>query len=188
MNRWIPNVALVVTILGLFSCSQALAGLSIGGRAGFSGYSEAETSESAPVFGAYVKYTLPVLGFGIRGEVDYWSKTYGEEPAEFKWSDISISATGLYPFSLPGSPVVPYVGAGVGLHMYKTELDFGIPGVEPLDGSDTYFGVHGVGGAELMVNPMLSVFAEGKYGVIFSEGESTGVWAVIGGVGYHLGM
>jgi len=188
MNRWISNVALAVTILVLFSCSQAIAGLSMGARAGFSGYSAGETSESAPVFGAYVKYTLPLLGFGIRGGVDYWSKTYGEDPAELKWSDITVSATGLYPFSLPGSPVVPYVGAGVGLHMFKTEFDFGIPGLEPEDASDTYFGIHGVGGAEFMVNPMLSVFAEGKYGVIFSEGESTNVWAVVGGVGYHLEM
>lgn len=182
MYKWVSKLVLGLVIIALFSYSQVFAGMSAGARAGFSGYSAGETSESAPIFGGYFEYTLPFLG--IRAGVDYWSKSYGESPFEITWSDITISATGIYRFPLIGSPVTPYLGAGAGFHMFS--WDFGALEIESQ--SDNYFGIHGIGGVEFMATPMFGLFAEGKYGTIFSEDESTNVWAVIGGLSYHFPM
>ncbi len=183
MHRWSLTLVLGLAIVSLFCYSQVFAGMSLGAGAGLSGYSAGETSESALIFGGYFEYPLTMVG--IRLGVDYWSKTYGEAPVEISWSDITISATGIYHFPLIGSPVTPYLGAGVGFHMFKMEFPT-ILG--DLSTSDSYFGVHGVGGGEFMATPMIGLFAEGRYGTIFSEGESTNVWTVLGGLTYHLPM
>jgi opacity protein-like surface antigen len=185
MGKWHAKFLLGVAVVLLFSYSQVSGSMSIGARAGFSGYSAGDWSESAPVFGGYIEYTLPMVGVGIRGSVDYWSKTYTFEGFDEEWdvtfSDITIGATGTYRFPLMGSPVTPYVGAGAGLHLLKSE--------DP-DSSvtESKFGIHGIGGAEFMITPMIGVFAEGGYGMVFTEDESTNIWAVCGGVFYRLEM
>ncbi len=174
-------------LVGLFiAYSPVFGGISAGVRAGFSGYSAGEGfSESGLVLGAFAELPLP-LPVGVRVGLDYWSKDYGEEPITASLNDITIYGAGLFRLPLVGSPVTPYVGGQAGVHIFKSELD--VPLIEPESSTDMYLGVHAVGGAEMAVSPLLGVVAEAKYGLIFSEDESTNVWAVLGGVVLRLPM
>jgi hypothetical protein len=174
-------------LVGVFIAhSSAFAGMSAGVRAGFSGYSAGEGfSENGLVFGAFAELPLP-LPFDVRAGLDYWSKSYGEEPVTASLNDITIYGAGLYRLPLVGSPVTPYVGGQAGLHIFRSELD--TPLEEPISSTDMYFGIHAIGGAEMAVSPLVGVVAEAKYGMIFSEGESTNVWALLGGAILRLPM
>lgn len=176
---------ITAALVGIFiSYSPVFGGMSGGVRAGFSGYSDGQFGENAPVFGAFVELPLP-LPLDVRVGLDYWSKSYGVEPATASLNDITVYGAGLYRLPLVGSPLTPYVGLQAGVHILRSEIEILN---ETASETNTYLGVHGVGGAEMPVSPLIGVMAEAKYGLIFSEGESTKVWALLGGVVVRLPM
>jgi hypothetical protein len=140
-----------------------------------------------PGFGAHVAYT-PIKELTLRGGFTY---TFLKLKDDVKGDDI----TGDPYFSAPYAyvdgvlnlgnfikaekkVVNPYLLAGGGLHFWKMTDDGmnGDPVTFPYDNSTekwkgTSFGTHFGAGVEYFVTPDLSLFAEGKYHILFTKDE-----------------
>jgi hypothetical protein len=126
-------------------------------------------------FGGLFGYNvMPKLTVGVEG--DYWSKGNGVST-----TDIAIAAVGKY--ALVEAPVKVSLGAGLGLHMWKSEVT--VAGIT-VSGSDNYFAAHGIFEVGYPVNPNLSIVAQGKYAHIFSSPSSSYVIYGTLGIVYSL--
>jgi hypothetical protein len=78
----------------------------------------------------------------------------------------------------PNAPVIPYVGAGGGLYIWRLEedgdfIDFG-PGADEvfsatLESEGEAFGYYGLIGLEVPINPVLSFFGEARWTIVDDE-------------------
>jgi opacity protein-like surface antigen len=77
-------------------------------------------------------------------------------------------------FMKPGGMINPYIVAGPGVYMWKV-TDDGANGDAILVGEEefkkTSLGIHFGPGIEIFATPKLSIFAEGKYHIVFTEDE-----------------
>ena len=183
-------VLLAILTLALWATSYALIG--IGVRTGLGSYGTSDktyknhagadsivagASESGLLFGAHVDFTaLPIIG--IEASATYWpkSKTVSVVNTKYKtsYSVISLDGTAKYKFSIPGSPLTPYIGAGPGLYMSKVKVEVTPPpagtGSGTTESSESKFGIHGAVGANLKLPTMpVSFGVQGKYALIFSD-------------------
>jgi opacity protein-like surface antigen len=180
-------VLLAILTLTLWSASYAIIGLGVRVGMGSYGYSaktstgaDSSISESGLLFGAHVDFTaLPIIGIEVSGT--YWpkSKTVTGPVYNTKttYSVISLEGTGKYKFSIPGSPITPYIGAGPGLYLSKAKTEWTPPRPTPFptseENSATKFGIHGAVGANLKLPTMpVSFGVQGKYALIFSDPSS----------------
>ena len=174
-------VLLAILTLTLWTASYALIG--IGVRTGLGSYGTSDkdsikgTSESGLLFGAHVDFTaLPVIGLEV--SATYWPKSKTVTGVVYNtkttYSVISLEGTGKYKFSIPGSPLTPYIGAGPGLYLSKTKTEWTPPRPTPFPTSEEYsatkLGIHGAVGANLKLPTMpISFGVQGKYALIFSD-------------------
>lgn len=184
-------VLLAILTLALWATSHAIIG--IGVRTGLGSYGTSDktyktaagadsivagASESGLLFGAHLEFTaLPMIGLEV--SATYWPKSKTVDvPVNTKvktsYSVISFDGTAKYKFSIPGSPITPYIGAGPGLYMSKTKVEWTPPRPTPYpastDTSVTKFGIHGAVGANLKLPTMpVSFGIQGKYALIFSD-------------------
>jgi len=185
-------VLIAILTLALWATSHALVGFGV--RAGLGSYGTSDqtirtasgrdstiagTSESGLLFGAHVDFTaLPMIG--IEGCATYWPKSKEETVGNWRYkttySIISLEGTAKYKISLPGSPLVPYIGAGPGLYMAKVKSEVTPPApYQPTsaEDSDSKFGIHGAAGANFKPPMMpISFGAQAKYSFIFSDPKS----------------
>jgi len=167
-------VLIAILTLALWATSHAIIG--IGVRAGMGSYGNG-SSKSGLLLGAHVDFTaLPMIG--LEASATYWPKkeesTSGSYKTTLNYSVISLDGTAKYKISLPGSPLVPYIGAGPGLYMTKVKSETSPapppPAVASWDTSQTKFGIHGALGANLKLPTMpVSFGVQGKYALIFSD-------------------
>ena len=184
-------VLLAILTLALWATSHAIIG--IGVRTGLGSYGTGDktiknaagadsvtvagASESGLLFGAHVDFTaLPIIG--IEASATYWpkSKTVRVVGTEYKttYTVIALDGTAKYKFSIPGSPITPYIGAGPGLYMSKLKNEQTPPpsgtGSGTTESSESKFGIHGAVGANLKLPTMpVSFGVQGKYALIFSD-------------------
>ena len=174
-------VLLAILTLTLWTTSHAIIG--IGVRTGLGSYGTSDkdsvkgTSESGLLFGAHVDFTaLPVIGLEV--SATYWPKsktvTGPIYTTKTTYSVISLEGTGKYKFSIPGSPLTPYIGAGPGLYLSKAKVEWTPPPPSPqpasVEDSETKLGIHGALGANLKLPTMpVSFGVQGKYALIFSD-------------------
>jgi outer membrane protein W len=175
-------VLIAILTLALWATSHAIIG--IGVRTGLGSYGTSDkdsikgASESGLLFGAHLDFTaLPMIG--LEASATYWPKSKTVDvPVNTKvktsYSVISFDGTAKYKFSIPGSPITPYIGAGPGLYMSKTKVEWTPPRPTPYpastDTSVTKFGIHGALGANLKLPTMpVSFGIQGKYALIFSD-------------------
>jgi opacity protein-like surface antigen len=116
----------------------------------------------------------------LEGNVDYWSKSYeasymGFGGADWTYSDLMVGATAKYMIPTQGT-VAPYVGGGLGLHMFSWEYSYEFTYIDPwgdydetcsesCDDSETDIGFHGVGGIDMTLSPNLRGTLEGRYAI-----------------------
>jgi opacity protein-like surface antigen len=174
-------VLLAIATLCLWTTSHALIGFGV--RAGTGSLGSSGGSQSALLLGAHVDFTaLPMIG--LEACVTYWSKSQDFSTGKTTSTLIPLEGTALYKISLPGSPITPYVGAGLGLYMGNTKF-------QPQVGSDTTvtsnkFGIHGAAGANFKLPTMpLSFGVQGKYAAIFSD-PSSHLFSIVGLVTYNF--
>lgn len=184
-------VLLAILTLTLWSASYALVGIGIRGGFGSLGSSQSgSTSQSGPLIGAHIDFTaLPMIGVEVSGT--YWWKsqtiTYTDGVStKFTYSLVPLEATAKYKFSIPMSPITPYVGAGPGLYIASTKAASTPALASDSTISNTKFGIHGAVGANLKLPLMpLSFGVQGKYAAIFSN-PSTHLLSVVGLVTYNF--
>jgi len=169
-------VVLVAALAGLMFASAASAKIGFMGIGGRVGYLKPED----PIDGTFGLGVVADLGtiipaLGLEASVDYWSKSYDisvfDFDEEWTWSDIMIGATAKYMIPTQGS-VMPYVGGGLALHMFKWEwtcqsYDFWGEDLitENCDDTSTDIGFHAVGGIDMELSPNLRGGIEGRYAI-----------------------
>ncbi len=102
-------------------------------------------------------------------------------PADSKFKIMQYGVFGKYMFKMQNDKVAPYVTAGLGFYNGKVSVSGGS------SGSSTDMGINGGVGAMFSVSPTASVFVEGAYHNIFSEGSSTNYIAATAGVAFMFG-
>jgi hypothetical protein len=199
-KKWWLVLLVSMLFFGLGS-SEALTGLGFGVRAGTTKLEDPNTGESfdaMTMFGGHIKVgTLPIID--LEANAEYAQKKYDIQiplpevedlSGEVTFRIVSLRASAKYHFSPPLSPLKPYVGAGLGMHLMTSTID--LPGTQytiPLneDYSESKTGVHALGGL-LLSFPVIpfEVFAEGRYSVIFAENGSIGATSLYGGFIFKL--
>ena len=104
----------------------------------------------------------------------------GKDPVDYR--DIAILTSGKYSFPVPESKFVPFLGAGLGLHLFKHEVD--LPFFGKQSDTDTKFGFHLLGGSEMELSPMIDGFAELRYCLVSDINQ---LW-IFAGIKYKLGV
>lgn len=117
-----------------------------------------------PFVGADVRVRLPTSPVTINPTFDFY---FTDDPLTF-WS---LSTNALYRFGTQNQVFTPYSGAGLGL--YRRSIDGA--------GSSTDLGVNAIFGAEFSVGA-LRPFLEAQYSPVFSEGSTTSLASVKGGL------
>ncbi len=150
------------------------------------GYVKPENIDGTFGFGAIADLGTIIPQLGWEAEVTYWSKSYDEVGGSVSMHDIAILTSGKYFFPVPQSKFSPYIGGGIGLHMFgsKVEWDSGWYGSGSTSDTDTKFGFHFLGGAEMELSPLLNGFAEFRYSLVSDVNQ---LW-IMAGVKYNLGM
>jgi len=150
------------------------------------------------MFGGHIKIgTLPIID--LEASAEYAQKKYDigisipevqDLSGEVTFRIVSLRASAKYHISPPLSPIKPYLGAGLGMHLMTSTID--IPGTQytiPLneDYSESKTGAHALGGVLLSL-PLfpLEFFAEGRYGVIFTGDGSTKSTSLYAGATFKL--
>ncbi|MCC6350023.1 MAG: porin family protein [Candidatus Eisenbacteria bacterium] len=105
----------------------------------------------------------------------------GKISSSFKVTSFGAHAKFFPPMT--GSPIAPYLVAGVGMYNWKGE--WSVPG-QSQDESGTDFGFRGGAGANYSVNPVFGINAEADFRSIMTENESTNMFSVRAGVVFKL--
>lgn len=117
-----------------------------------------------PFIGADVRVELPNSPVTINPTFDYYLT---DDPLTF-WS---LSANGLYRFGVNNQVFTPYSGAGLGI--YRSSIDGG-------EGA-TDVGLNAIFGAEFLFGSVRP-FVEAQYSPVFTEGSTTSIVSVKGGL------
>lgn len=167
------RLTLVISaIVFLFICAPTTAhaqtSIAVGPRLGI------DVGDIEEVFiGADVRISSPNLPVEINPTFDFY---FTDDPLTF-WS---LSANALYPIGTNNEMFTPYAGAGLGI--YRTSIDevdtgFGTFG----GGSSTDIGLNLVFGARFMLDSV-TPFAEAQYSPVFTEGSTTNLFNIKGGL------
>jgi len=200
MNKGKWTLAILISLLVCsLGTAEALTGLGFGVRAGTTKLEDPNTGDSGDamtMFGGHLKIgTLPIID--LEASAEYAQKKYDfaipqvdDFTGEVTFRIVSLRASAKYSISPPLSPIKPYVGAGLGMHLMTSTID--LPGTDyviPLDEdySESKTGAHALGGV-LLSFPVLpfEIFAEGRYGVIFTEDESVKATSLYAGLNFKL--
>ena len=162
--------------LGLLVAAPAAAQSGFGFGVGV-GVVKPEDVDSTFYLNAHLRYHL-TDALALEPEFGYWTKTQGLEGLiEASVSDTSVGGNLI--FVLPSSPLGFFVGAGLGAHILKGELNIlGITGSD----SETKLGVHLLGGLEYALSETLGVFTTARYDIVSDINQ----FKIYGGVRFYL--
>ncbi len=116
-------------------------------------------------FGAIVDLGIFAPQFGWEAEIAYWKKSESKNNVEASVRDIAILSSCKYSFPVPESQFIPFLGAGLGIHLGKFEVKQTQQffGSQKQSKSETKFGFHILGGTEMKFSPEINGFAELRY-------------------------
>jgi opacity protein-like surface antigen len=124
-------ISLVIAISVLIS-SEAFGQTDIGFKGiGLKlGYVDPDKIDETMGFGAIADLGTLTLQLGWEAELAYWSKSGG--------SDVGILSSAKYSFPVPESRFSPFMGGGLGLHIFSNGEDEARLGMHILAGMDTW--------------------------------------------------
>jgi len=162
---------LLLTIMAIIAGTTAMAASNLGFKGAnlHLAYVMPEDPIEATIgFGGGLNLGTITENIGLGVDILYWSKSYDVGTYSWKYSDLAIKVNGRYYF--PMEKMKPYVGAGLGFHMYSWKYDeptYTYGGVTYGGGnvseSDTKFGFQFLGGVEYPLNEKMGLFAEAEY-------------------------
>lgn len=121
-----------------------------------------------PFVGADVRVRLPASPVTVNPTFDFYLT---DDPLTF-WS---LSTNALYRFGTQNQVFTPYSGAGLGI--YRSSIDGA--------GSSTDLGINAIFGTEFSVGS-LRPFLEAQYSPVFSDGGTTSLFSVKGGLLFNF--
>lgn len=159
MKRLLVLATAVLFVVSLPSTADAQSRIAIGPRVGIDAGDVEE-----PFIGADVRIGLTGSPISINPTFDYY---FVDDPETF-WS---LSTNALYRFGINNEVFAPYSGVGAGL--YRTSVDGG--------DSSTNLGLNALFGAEFLVGSVRP-FVEAQYSPVFTDGNTTSLFSVKGGL------
>lgn len=109
-------------------------------------------------FGAFADLGTIARNVRLSTHLGYWSKSEEGFGVEASVRDISLVTRAKYMFRVSSPKVQPYVGGGLGLHFYNTEVD--VPGFGSAEDSSTKLGLDLGGGLSTPLSPKTNLFGE----------------------------
>ena len=192
-------ILLLIVLLAAPAAYGGMSGLGLGVHGGIvSGYDNPvlaqgigdslgiDVSDQMTDLGAHLKIgTFRIIEFDL--SLDYaWKKQDLGSGIDLRFSDFSITGSVRKSYAL--AVVKPYIGVGGGLHWMAYSVEYGgqIVGVV-LPEDESKFGYHFKAGVDLDI-PLfpLTPYAEWKYNVIQTTGESTKYSSIMVGVTLDL--
>lgn len=129
-------------------------------------------------FNAIGKYSLSE-NMAVGASVGYSSFGTGSDNLSFG----VIPLTGLFEYSFGSGAFKPYIGADLGLYIFRSKFTFM---GSSSSSSDSYIGFAPTGGIMYEISNNLSLIANLKYNLVFSDNTST--WLGINaGISFKLG-
>ena len=165
--------AVIFSLSGISSTALAQSSFTVGPRLGI------DVGDIEEVFiGADVRITSPNLPVIINPTFDFY---FTSDPLTF-WS---LSANALYPIGTDHEAFIPYAGGGLGIYRFSIDeqtIDNPLGGDITIGGdSTTEIGLNLLFGAEFPLETV-TPFAEVQYSPIFTEGSTTNLFTLKGGV------
>ena len=167
----VKRTVFVLMIGAIFACTSLALGADIGFKGAHlrAGYVMPEDPiESTIGFGGGVDLGTITDNIGLEVQVFYWSKSYDVGTAEWTYSDLAIKLHGKYMF--PMETFTPYIGGGLGFHMYSFEWEqpsYSVGGYTfaggTYDDSETKIGFHFLGGLQYPFSEKISLIVEAEY-------------------------
>ncbi|MFB6098567.1 MAG: hypothetical protein ABEK84_05540 [Salinibacter sp.] len=164
MKRLLPIATTVLLTLSLPSVAQGQADITGGPRVGI----DAGDDIGEPFIGADVRIGLSNSRLTINPTFDYYLV---DDPLTY-WA---LSTNALYHFGVDNQAFTPYSGAGLGI--YRSSI-------EDLGGA-TDLGINLLFGAEFQTGSVRP-FVEAQYSPVFSDGGTTSLFTVEGGLLFGL--
>lgn len=193
------SLFLALALTTMLAGSALAVGFSVGANAGMHGFTgdAGDGLKSGLVFGVQGDYSInpmwsagATIGYSMSKHEDDGKLAQdlypgggltGEISSDLKITQVGLNAKFFPPMT--GSPIAPYLTAGVGMYMAKATWEVGSYN-ENSDESD--FGFRGGAGANYAVNPVFAINAEADFHQIQTEGDSTNMYTIRAGVVFKL--
>ena len=131
-----------------------------------------------------------VIGFGVfgdfgeikenirlEGNLDYWSKSYGDANFDASISDFALTGMVKYMFSPDNESFQPFVGGGLGLHFisssWKSKVENPIFDTTKSSDSSTKIGIDLGGGVFYGVSDKIDLLGEVRYRLVSDVSQFT---------------
>lgn len=145
-RRWYTPIPLALALVLLLPAATHAAAFDFSGVGGKAGVVIPEDGDNALALGLHFEFERPGSQWHIAPEVIYWSEDI--------ISDTNVNLNAYYHFR-PSGQASPYLGGGVGLHLFS----FDAPGAD----DETEFSVNGIAGMRFPAGENAYFFAEGRY-------------------------
>lgn len=174
MKKW--AVSLVVAAICTVTAQNATAQSDLGFKAigAQVGMVSPEDLDATFGFGVFADHGTITPDIRLESHIEYWGWSEDFNGGSTSVRDISVGARGKYMFETTSPSIRPFVGAGLGIHFLRAEVDipeqdlgggFIIPAMSASD-SETRLGLDLGGGMEMPVNPNANFIAEAWYGIV----------------------
>jgi hypothetical protein len=119
----------------------------------------------------------------LEPEVGYWKNSEDIPGLDVSVEDLNFGVNAVYTLADSGASVVPWAGAGLGLHLLKGVVDFDQDGIDDgAEGTDSEFGIHLLGGADFVMSDDLALFAAARFDIVSDLNQ----FKLYGGVRYRF--
>ena len=182
------RITLLLTLVSLVLVASAASAQSDLGfkRLGASvGFVDPEGFGTTFGIGIFADHGTVTPNISLESRLDYWGKSESYFGTESSFRDITLGVRGKYNFETSNPKLRPFVGAGLGVHFFKSEVTIPPPfGPGMVVGvSSTELGFDLGGGVSTPLSPKADLLGETWFGV--NDGPNT--FSLRAGLSFKLG-
>ena len=189
MRRLFAILVCFMAVSAMATTAMAAADFGLKGIGVRVGVVEPENLDTTVGFGFFMDLGTFHPNVAFETYVDYWSNSFDVGFGESSFRDIVIGAKTEYMFTVSRPIIHPFIGAGLSVHMMKSEASisditiFGqtIPGTS-MDASDTKLGLDLGGGLRAGVADNIDIIGEAWYSFVPDVNQ----FLATGGIAYKF--